>query len=84
MSWKSLRSIIICPNSKKQFEIKSHVPNEMKSNLMLITLATAETVDTPSSACFVKAMPNPIKNNQNINNIYLLAVSFADIKTPRL
>lgn len=48
----------------------------MKSNYILITFASDEIGETPSSACFVIAMPTPQKNRLITNNIYLLTVSF--------
>ena len=51
----------------------------MKSNFMLITFASDEMGETPSSACFVNAIPTPQKNRLITNSIYLLTVSFFDI-----
>lgn len=63
ISWNFLLRIIICPRINIQFHITSHVPSDMAVNLQLITLATDEIGETPSSPCFVNATPNAEKIN---------------------
>ena len=57
----------------------SQVPRLNAVNLQLITFATDDIGDTPSSPCFVNATPTPAKNNPAINSRYLLNNSFFSI-----
>jgi len=48
---------------------------------MLTTFATEEIGETPSSPCFVRATPIPIKNRQAIKSKYRLKTSFLVTKS---
>jgi hypothetical protein len=47
----------------------SHVPNDIDVNLQLNIFATEDIGDTPSSPCFVNAMPRAIKNRLITNSV---------------
>ena len=58
------------------YRITDRIPGERSVYLQLNTLATDEIDDTPSSPCFVTAMPTAAKNKLIANKIYLFAISF--------
>jgi hypothetical protein len=58
-----------------QLERNTHVPKETEVYLRLITFATEEMGEIPRPACFVSAIPNPIKSKDITKSPYRLTVS---------